>query len=89
MSQASGNALPVEMFLVIVFSMPHSAIAPLTIEYSYTRVALSVIALRMRDTIKLRSLVIKRPTNIDGHNTSVCLEDDFWNALRDIAHKRS
>jgi predicted DNA-binding ribbon-helix-helix protein len=94
MSQASGNAVPTVMFLIIVFSMPHSAIAPLTIEFkirlnSYTRVALSVIPLRMRDTIKLRSLVIKRSTNIDGHNTSVSLEDDFWNALRDIAHKRS
>jgi predicted DNA-binding ribbon-helix-helix protein len=39
--------------------------------------------------MKLQSLVLKRSTIIDGHRTSVSLEDDFWNALKDIAHKRS
>jgi hypothetical protein len=33
MSQASGNAVPAVMFLVIVFSMPHSTVAALTIEF--------------------------------------------------------
>ena len=35
-----------------------------------------------------KSLVIKRSIAIDRHRTSVSLEDDFWNALRDIAHGR-
>jgi len=34
------------------------------------------------------SLVIKRSIVIDGHKTSVSLEDVFWNALKDIAHER-
>jgi len=36
----------------------------------------------------MKSLVIKRSIIIDGHKTSVSLEDDFWNALRDIARER-
>ena len=39
--------------------------------------------------MKSKSLVLKRSIMIDCHRTSVSLEDDFWNALRDIAHKRS
>ena len=39
--------------------------------------------------MKLQSLVLKRSTIIDDHRTSVSLEDDSWNALKDIAHKRS
>jgi predicted DNA-binding ribbon-helix-helix protein len=35
-----------------------------------------------------KSLVLKRSIIIDGHKTSVSLEDVFWNALRDIAHER-
>ena len=37
----------------------------------------------------MKSLVIKRSIIIGGHKTSVSLEDDFWNALKDIAYKRS
>ena len=35
-----------------------------------------------------QSLVVKRSIVVDHHKTSVSLEDDFWNALRDIAHGR-
>jgi len=38
--------------------------------------------------MKSKSLVFKRSTIINGHRTSVSLEDDFWGALRDIAQKR-
>ena len=38
--------------------------------------------------MKSKSLVFKRSIIIDGHKTSVSLEDDFWNALRDIAQER-
>ena len=31
---------------------------------------------------------LKRSIVIDRHQTSVSLEDDFWNALKDIAHGR-
>jgi predicted DNA-binding ribbon-helix-helix protein len=36
----------------------------------------------------MKSLVIKRSIIFDGRKTSASLEDDFWNALRDIAHGR-
>ena len=38
--------------------------------------------------MKSKSLVSKRSVIIDGHKTSVSLEDVFWNALRNIAHER-
>jgi predicted DNA-binding ribbon-helix-helix protein len=34
----------------------------------------------------MKSLVVKRSVVIDGHKTSVSLEDAFWNDLREIAH---
>ena len=34
----------------------------------------------------MKSLVVKRSVIIDGHKTSVSLEDAFWNDLREIAH---
>ena len=36
----------------------------------------------------MKSLVIKRSIVIDGHKTSVSLEDAFWKSLREIAHER-
>jgi predicted DNA-binding ribbon-helix-helix protein len=33
----------------------------------------------------MKSLVIKRSVVIDGHKTSVSLEDPFWRALKDLA----
>ena len=32
------------------------------------------------------SLVVKRSVTLGGHKTSVTLEDEFWEALRTIAH---
>jgi predicted DNA-binding ribbon-helix-helix protein len=32
-----------------------------------------------------KSRVLKRSIIIDGHKTSISLEDDFWNALQEIA----
>ena len=32
------------------------------------------------------SRVVKRSVTLDGHKTSVTLEDEFWDALRTIAH---
>ena len=32
-----------------------------------------------------KSLVIKRSIVVGGHKTSVSLEDDFWDALKEIA----
>lgn len=34
----------------------------------------------------MKSSVIKRSIVIDGHKTSVSLEDAFWNDLKNIAH---
>lgn len=36
----------------------------------------------------MKSLVIKRSIVIDGHKTSVSLEDAFWDNLKTIAHTR-
>jgi predicted DNA-binding ribbon-helix-helix protein len=32
--------------------------------------------------------VVKRSVNIAGHNTSITLEDEFWNGLQEIAESR-
>ena len=34
----------------------------------------------------MKSLVLKRSIVIDGHKTSVSLEDPFWDDLKEIAH---
>jgi len=36
----------------------------------------------------MRSAIVKRSIVIGGHKTSVSLEDDFWEALKDIARER-
>src|SRR5262245_27583949 len=36
--------------------------------------------------IKMKSSIVKRSIVIDGHKTSVSLEDAFWTVLKDIAH---
>ena len=33
----------------------------------------------------MKSQVIKRTVVIDGHKTSICLEDAFWSSLKAIA----
>ena len=34
----------------------------------------------------MKSLVVKRFVVIDGHKTSVSVEDAFWSQLKEIAH---
>ena len=34
----------------------------------------------------MKSLIVKRSVIIDGHKTSVSLEDPFWTDLKKIAH---
>ena len=36
---------------------------------------------------ELKSTVIKRSVYVSGHTTSVSLEDEFWQALREIADR--
>jgi predicted DNA-binding ribbon-helix-helix protein len=36
----------------------------------------------------MRSAIIKRSIVIDGHKTSISLEDAFWRALKDICEQR-
>jgi predicted DNA-binding ribbon-helix-helix protein len=36
----------------------------------------------------MKSFNVKRSIVIDGHSTSVSLEDTFWNGLKKIAHAR-
>jgi predicted DNA-binding ribbon-helix-helix protein len=35
----------------------------------------------------MKSTVVKRSIKIDGHKTSVSLEDAFWKHLKEIAHR--
>ena len=35
------------------------------------------------------SAISKRTITIDGHKTSVTLEDEFWTGLREIARKKN
>jgi len=37
----------------------------------------------------MKSSIVKRSIVIDGHKTSVSLEDPFWNELKTIARSRS
>jgi len=36
----------------------------------------------------MKSSIVKRSIVVDGHKTSVSLEDAFWNLLKEIAKKR-
>ncbi len=36
----------------------------------------------------MQSTIMKRSVVISGHKTSISIEDDFWNALREIAKER-
>ncbi len=36
----------------------------------------------------MKSLIVKRSIILDGHKTSISLEDAFWLCLKDIAHNR-
>ncbi len=36
----------------------------------------------------MQSAILKRSIVVRGHKTSVSLEDEFWNALKDIASQR-
>jgi predicted DNA-binding ribbon-helix-helix protein len=38
------------------------------------------------DPAMMKSSIVKRSIVIDGHKTSVSLEDAFWTTLKDIAH---
>jgi predicted DNA-binding ribbon-helix-helix protein len=40
----------------------------------------------LRDATMMKSSIVKRSIVIDGHKTSVSLEDEFWTTLKDIAH---
>jgi predicted DNA-binding ribbon-helix-helix protein len=37
----------------------------------------------------MKSLVIKRSIVIDGHKTSISLEEPFWAGLKEIAHDQN
>jgi predicted DNA-binding ribbon-helix-helix protein len=36
----------------------------------------------------MKSSIVKRSIVVDGHKTSVSLEDAFWNLLKEIANER-
>jgi predicted DNA-binding ribbon-helix-helix protein len=37
----------------------------------------------------MKSAIVKRAVVIDGHKTSITLEDDFWDGLKEIAASRN
>jgi predicted DNA-binding ribbon-helix-helix protein len=41
--------------------------------------------IRAPTKVLMQSLVVKRSVKVDGRTTSVSLEGDFWNALKEIA----
>jgi predicted DNA-binding ribbon-helix-helix protein len=45
-------------------------------------------ASQMKSPKPTKSPVVKRSVRIDGRNTSVSLEDQFWEALKEIAKER-
>ena len=44
------------------------------------------LAPELRSWRAMKSLIVKRSVIIDGHKTSVSLEDPFWTDLKKIAH---
>jgi len=48
--------------------------------------SLSVVAYAWEGAVK--SFVVKRSIAVDGHKTSVTLEEAFWNGLKEIASDR-
>ena len=42
----------------------------------------------MKSSKPIKSAVVKRSIKIAGHQTSLSLEDEFWEALREIAKER-
>jgi predicted DNA-binding ribbon-helix-helix protein len=42
----------------------------------------------MKSPKRAKSSVVKRSIEISGNNTSITLEDEFWEALKEIATKR-
>jgi predicted DNA-binding ribbon-helix-helix protein len=42
----------------------------------------------MKSSKPIKSAVVKRSIKIAGHPTSLSLEDEFWEALREIAKER-
>ena len=40
----------------------------------------------MKTSVITSSTVLKRSVVVDGHKTSVSLEEAFWSALKEIAH---
>ena len=38
-----------------------------------------------REGLVTKSLIVKRSVSLEGHKTSVSLEDEFWTALKEIA----
>jgi predicted DNA-binding ribbon-helix-helix protein len=44
---------------------------------------------RLRRRLLMKSLIVKRSVRIHGHKTSVCLEDEFWNAIKQISADRN
>jgi predicted DNA-binding ribbon-helix-helix protein len=55
-----------------------------------TKLASAVASNRVRSTPadQGRSRIFKRSIMIAGHKTSISLEDDFWQGLREIAGRR-
>jgi predicted DNA-binding ribbon-helix-helix protein len=43
---------------------------------------------KQRSAQLMPSLILKRSVEISGHETSVTVEDPFWQALREIARER-
>jgi predicted DNA-binding ribbon-helix-helix protein len=43
------------------------------------------VKFRRREGLVTKSPIVKRSVSLDGHKTSVSLEDQFWTALKEIA----
>lgn len=42
-----------------------------------------------RPALDMKSAIIKRSIELNGHKTSVSLEDEFWTSLRSIANQQN
>jgi predicted DNA-binding ribbon-helix-helix protein len=49
---------------------------------------LLAVAIRLQRGVFMKSRIVKRSIVVNGHKTSVSLEDEFWSALKVIAGRR-
>ena len=60
-----------------------------TLQFSASRESDTRLPHNRAAALDMKSAIIKRSIELNGHKTSVSLEDEFWTSLRSIAHAQN